>query len=145
MAAMQKILKAETMANGLILVIDTPDGKEERYIVADDGSAAFRTIQQAATKASGASGNTYHEPPEPEAEAPRASTIDEDGHEADDDDYSDDDDSIVGDARVLLGGIADFVNSNPAAGQFLGSVISGMNQAEAKRHRVRSGQAKKRK
>ena len=144
MAAMHKILKAEKMANGLVLVVDNPDGKEERYIVADDGSAAYRTLAQASDRAAYGTDHGYREEPEP----PRASTVDESGHEVvdeDDDDYDYDDGSILSDGRVLLENAAQFVNNNPGVGQFLGSMISGMNQAEAKRHRVKTGQAKKRK
>jgi len=142
MAAMHKILKAEKMANGLVLVVDNPDGKEERYIVADDGSAAYRTLAQASDRAAYGTDHGYREDPEP----PRASTVDESGHEVEDEDEDyEDDGSILTDGRLLLENAAQFVNNNPGVGQFLGSMISGMNQAEAKRHRVKTGQAKKRK
>lgn len=141
MAAMQKIIKAQLMSNGLILVVDKTDGTEEQFLVSDDGSAAYRSLRGAAEASAGASSKSYTEP---EEEPRRTTTIDEEGAgvEDEDDDYTDDD-SLLGDAQVLFQGAADFVNRNPGVGQFLGSMISGMNSAEAKRHRVREGKAKK--
>ena len=142
---MRKVAYIEKFANGALITVDQEDGAETQFVLADDGSAAYRTILQAYDKAAATSTkDAYREPPEPEP--PRGEASNSADPEPESEFYDDeDDDSLVGDARFLLQRGVSFIEQNPGLGQFLGGVLNGANSMEAKRHRMKQAERKVRK
>lgn len=142
---MRKVAYIEKLGNGLLVTVTKDDGVETQFFVMDDGSVAFKAVEQAYDMGQAAStGRSYREPPEETSSEGHRVTVEDEPPPPPPsyggDDYDDDDPSIVGDTRYLLQSAADFVGQNPAVGQFLGSVFAGATSAEKRRHAMKKAE-----